>query len=196
MHGLSDEFAAELRSKQEVLDTSQGQLRSATKDLVDGRTQASVCERQVAELEHVQQQIRNLEDAINIEDTFDWSSRKEPNGSPSQSKVQSPPHDPDSVLPPAPADEDLHTPLAIAIPAGDDEEALDRLRRMYRWRKRALTLLKDRIATQRSTTALMEIKYRRVVSLCTGVPLDKIEVVRAFFNLINLPLIVDRCWTS
>lgn len=55
-----------------------------------------------------------------------------------------------------------------------------KLRRMAMWEDRMAAVLEDRIEALQSQGADKAVKYRRLVSLCTKVPVDKVDGVSPF----------------
>ncbi|KAJ8095307.1 hypothetical protein PM082_010530 [Marasmius tenuissimus] len=61
------------------------------------------------------------------------------------------------------------------IPTANTVEALIKLRRMKMWQMRMEELMEERLRGLRGASAEKEYMCRRIVSLCTGVPVDKVE---------------------
>ncbi|KAG7093689.1 hypothetical protein E1B28_007346 [Marasmius oreades] len=61
------------------------------------------------------------------------------------------------------------------IPTTNTAESLIRLRRIIMWQARMEELMEERLRGLRGASAEKEYMCRRIVSLCTGVPVDKVE---------------------
>ena len=72
---LGTDFTAEVKSKQDVLDVTQAHLRAATRELSEQRKQIQSVQAQCAELDLVNQRTRNLEKALEEQET----GNKKPN---------------------------------------------------------------------------------------------------------------------
>ena len=197
IHGLSSEFAVEIKAKQDALDLQQAHLRAATRELAEQRKQIQIWQAQCVELDLVQQRKKNLEKAIQDEDAFDWTGRSELDGtdglagggpafrrsSPTASMSGAPP--PNPMRPPGSLiDEDL--PLPTANTAVD----LIRLRRLKMWHGRVEKLMEQRLQKLQGASAEREFQCKKIVSLCTGAPLDKVEDVSCL--VFSFPSISSR----
>ena len=190
IHGLSTDFAAEVKAKQESLDVTQAHLRAATRELAEQRKQIQTWQGKCGELDMASQRIRNLERALADDESFDWSSRSagplhslplasapssvsNGNGVPTPSKSgdssTSVPLDPSLVSDPDPA-----------IPTDNSIASLIKLRRMKLWQDRMERLLEERLRKLQGASAEKEFQYKKIIALCTGVPTNEIEGVSVF----------------
>lgn len=182
IHGLSADFAAEIKTKQDTLDVTQAHLRAATRELSEQRKQIQVWQSQCAELDLITQRTRNLEKAVEEEDNFDWTGRTELDGS--DAGLRAGPafrnRGPGSTLTGIGGPVDLSFDLEEdpALPAADSVASLIRLRRMKLWHQRMDRLMEERIHQLKGASAEKEFQCKKIVSLCTGVPMDKVEDVR------------------
>jgi regulatory protein SWI6 len=55
---------------------------------------------------------------------------------------------------------------------------LIRLRRLKMWHLRTEELIEERLQNLQGASAEKEYQCKRIVSLCTGIPIDKVEEVR------------------
>jgi len=62
-----------------------------------------------------------------------------------------------------------------AIPPTDSLATLIRLKRLKAWHARIEHLMDGRLEKLRGASAEKEFQCKRIVSMCTGVPLDKVE---------------------
>jgi hypothetical protein len=66
----------------------------------------------------------------------------------------------------------------IALPErGDVNANVLTLRKMLLWEDRILKLLEDRLQALQGESSDKAVKYRKLVSLCTKVPVDKVDGV-------------------
>lgn len=197
IQGLSSDFSTEIKSKQDSLDLTQAHLRAATRSLSEQRKQIQHQQAECAELDLITQRTRNLEKALQEEDNFDWTGRTELDGSDASVRNGSAfkNHHPGSVLPET---VDLSFPLDedIALPTTDSAASLVRLRRIKIWQTRMDKVMEDRINRLKGASAEKEFQCKKIVSMCTGIPMDKVEDV-SFVHLqnyivgANIPF--DRC---
>ncbi|KAJ4469527.1 transcription factor [Lentinula aciculospora] len=227
VQSLATEFQAEIKVKQDALDVTQAHLRAATRELSEQRKQIQSWQSRCSELDLVAQRVKNLEKAIEEEDTWDWTGRsklKEDNQPEEEDKPkeESRPsrlveEDTDAD---ASADDDdeamaldasTHAITALAtstspafryrgvgmsgssepsnitqipvmaadpdppMPIGNDVETLIKLRRMKMWHVRLEALMEERLKHLRGMSAEKEHMCRRIVALCTGMAVDKVE---------------------
>lgn len=183
---LSADFAAEIKTKQDNLDVTQAHLRAATRELSEQRKQIQVWQARCSELDQVMQRIRNVEHALVDEEKFDWTGRTELDGR-------------DALESAGPAfrwrgqnstmaglgglvDVSFNIDAEPVLPAGDSAASLVRLRRMKTWHVRMEALVQQRLESLRGASAEREFQCKKIVALCTGVPVDKVEEVSRFLS--------------
>ncbi|KAI0666811.1 transcription factor [Trametes maxima] len=179
IQGLGTEFAAEVKTKQDQLDVTQAHLRAATRELSEQRKQIQQWQSRCGELDQTSQRVRNLEKALTDEDNFDWTGRTEMDGSdagPSsgpafQARGQ------ESTMTGVGGAVDIPTNLEVdpTVPVGDSVASLIRLRRLKLWHTRAEQLMEARMRSLEGASAEKEYQCKKIVALCTGVPLDKVD---------------------
>jgi len=197
IQSLSMEFQAELKAKQDSLDVTQAHLRAATRELSDKRKQIQVWQVHCAELDKVNQRVQNVEKALSDEDKFDWTGRTDLSGKDARESA-------------GPAfsyrgigstiigiggavdisvNVDLDPPMP---PSGSDTvTTLVKLRRMKIWHQRIEQSLSDRLSNLQTMNAEKEYQCKKIVALCTGIPIDKVEDVSDYLYLASLsPLIL------
>ena len=178
---LGNEFAAEVKTKQDQLDVTQMHLRAATRELSEQRKQISAVQAQCAELDLVNQRTRNLERALEAEDSFDWTGRTELDGSDAGPVAGAAfrLRGPGSTMAGIGGSVDLSFNLDSepAIPTTDSVASLIKLRRLKMWQTRMEKLMEQRLAKLQGASAEKEFMCKKIVALCTGVPLDKVEDV-------------------
>lgn len=179
---LHEEFTQEIKSKQDTLDVTQAHLRAATRELSEQRKQIQTWHSRCSELDMVMQRTRNIQKALVEEDTFDWTGRTDPliaEGS------ELPPAGPafqkrgENSTMTGPVDISFNMDPDPTIPMGDTPATLIRLRRMKMWYERMERLMDERLRLLKGSSAEKEFQCKKIVSLCTGVPMDKVESVSA-----------------
>ena len=63
------------------------------------------------------------------------------------------------------------------VPVGDSVATLIRLRRLKMWHSRVEQLMETRMRSLEGASAEKEFQCKKIVALCTGVPIDKVEEV-------------------
>lgn len=188
IHSLSTEFQAELKAKQDSLDVTQAHLRAATRELSDKRKQIQVWQVHCAELDKVTQRVQNVEKALSDEDKFDWTGRTDLSGKDARESagpafsyrgIKS------TIIGIGGAVDisvnvDLDPPMP---PSGSDTvTTLVKLRRMKIWHQRIEQSLSDRLLNLQTMNAEKEYQCKKIVALCTGIPIDKVEDVSDYLN--------------
>ncbi|KDQ61737.1 hypothetical protein JAAARDRAFT_150648 [Jaapia argillacea MUCL 33604] len=179
IQSLSTEFTTEIKSKQDALDVTQAHLRAATRELSEQRKQIQHWQSRCAELDQVGQRARNLEKALEEEEKFDYTGRTDLNG-----RDARPTAGPafqwrgqNSTMAGLGGSVDLSFNLDVEppIPTTDSVQNLIRLRRMKLWHQRMESLLEARLHSLRGVSAEKEFQCKKVVALCTSIPLDKVD---------------------
>jgi len=176
---LSTEFSSEIKSKQDSLDLTQAHLRAATRELSEQRKQIQVWQGRCGELDKVHQRIRNLEKAIADEDHFDWTGRTDLAGRDGR-EMAGPAFQwrgPSSTMMGMPGSMDISFSVELdpSSPTGDSVSSLIRLRRLKLWHIRMEELMQARLRSLQGASAEKEYQCKKVVALCTGIPVDKVE---------------------
>ncbi|KAJ3763785.1 transcription factor [Lentinula raphanica] len=70
---------------------------------------------------------------------------------------------------------DLDNDPVPPVPVGNDVETLIRLRRMKMWHVRLEELMEERLKSLKELSAEKEYMCRKIVALCTGMAVDKVE---------------------
>lgn len=179
---LSNEFSTEIKSKQDALDKTQAHLRAATRQLSEQRKQIATWQTKCGELDQVSQKVRNLDRALTDEDNFDWTGRTELDGRDGRETA-------------GPAFQwrgAASTTIGVngsvdasfnnvdpepPVPTGDSVQTLIRLRRMKLWHQRMEELLNARMKGLQGASAEKEYQCKKIVALCTGVSIDRVEEV-------------------
>ncbi|CAE6454645.1 unnamed protein product [Rhizoctonia solani] len=204
IQSLTSDFHSEIKSKQDSLDVAQAHLRAATRELADQRRHIAAAQARLAALDQARQRARNVSRAIKDEASFDWTGRTEVNGTPAHASrgVAFQYRGPSSTLAADtrgstddrtrtetttstgdggttvsldinPSSLDVDPP--IPAPGSDTIVTLVRLRRLKMWHTRIEELVRERMDATRGAGAEKEFQCKKIVSLCTGVPVDRVE---------------------
>lgn len=120
------------------------------------------------ELEQISRKSESIRKALASVDGQDWSGRTDSRPVPSAFKPL-----PNHVEKPQ-----VGMSVALPIPGAIDDVAA--LRRMRDWEQRVAQVLEERIQALEGEGLEKELKYRRLVSLCTKVPVEKVDGVSLF----------------
>ncbi|KAG8742978.1 transcriptional regulator swi6 [Ceratobasidium sp. 428] len=196
IQSLTSEFHAETKSKQDSLDVAQAHLRAATRELADQRRHIAAAQARLGALDQARQRARNVARAIKDEAAFDWTGRTEVGGAPAHVSrgVAFQYRGPGSTLVGEeeagatdgvggeanttsldvnPSSLDVDPPIP---PGGNDTiTTLVRLRRLKMWHARIEELVEERLNATRGAGAEKEFQCKKIVSLCTGVAVDRVE---------------------
>lgn len=185
IQGLGSEFSAEVKTKQDQLDVTQAHLRAATRELSEQRKQIQQWQGRCGELDQTTQRIRNLEKALTDEDNFDWTGRTELDGSdagPSSGPAFQARGSASALTGVGgAADMPAHLDVDPTIPLGDSVANLIKMRRLKMWYTRVEQLMEARLRSLEGASAQKEYECKKIVALCTGVPLDKVDEVSGWF---------------
>ncbi|EIM86636.1 uncharacterized protein STEHIDRAFT_79173 [Stereum hirsutum FP-91666 SS1] len=179
IQSLSSEFSAEVKVKQDQLDVTQAHLRAATRELSEQRKQIQAWQARCGELDQINQRIRNVEKALKDEDSFDWTGRTDLAGN--DAKATAGPafmrRGANSTMVGLGGLVDVSFNLETdpTIPLSDSVASLVRLKRMQMWQVRMEELVAERMKNLKGTSAEKEFQCKKIVALCTGVPIDKVE---------------------
>lgn len=192
IQNLSAEFSAELKTKQDSLDVTQAHLRAATRELSEQRKQIQLWQNRCAELDQVHQRIRNLEKAIAEEDNFDWTGRTDLSGRDGR-EAAGPGFQwrgPSSTMVGVAGSMDISFSVETEppIPTTDSLASLIRMRRLNMWYLRMEELMEGKLKSLQGASAEKEYQCKKIVSLCTGIPVDKVEDVSRLV-VVNLELV-------
>ncbi|KAF8738936.1 Apses protein, partial [Rhizoctonia solani] len=202
IQSLTSDFHSEIKSKQDSLDVAQAHLRAATRELADQRRHIAAAQVRLAALDQARQRARNVSRTIKDEVSFDWTGRTEVNGTPAHASrgiafqyrgpsstlaaetvvsVEDVPRaetaaaigDNSANLDINPSSLNVDPPMPA--PGSDTIATLVRLRRLKMWHTRIEELVRERMDATRGAGAEKEFQCKKIVSLCTGVPVDLVE---------------------
>lgn len=152
------------------MNQTEQNVRHATRSLADKRQQIHRSQLALNELEQIGRKAENVHKALSTTESQDWTAR-------SDSQAVGP------AFKPLPRHVDQSPAAAtssgteIGLPTPGAPDAVVTLRRMLEWEKRAAQVLEQRIQALEGEGLEKELKYRRLVSLCTKVPVDKVDGV-------------------
>lgn len=195
---LGNDFATEIKGKQDALDVTQAHLRAATRELSEQRKQIQSWTARCGEMDQVNQRVRNIEKALEDEDHFDWTGRTELDGSDATTlvgasfKMRGQTSTMSGLG--GPVDLSFNLDTEPAMPISDSPASLIKLRRLKIWHDRIERLMEARLRSLQGASAEKEFQCKKIVALCTGVPIDKIEdVSRRRHSLIHRINCQSRC---
>ncbi|KAF5383691.1 hypothetical protein D9615_003627 [Tricholomella constricta] len=179
VQGLSTEFQAEVKAKQDALDVTQAHLRAATRELAEQRKQVGAWQTRCGELDQINHRVRNVEKAIIDENQFDWTGRTDLDGNDARETAgpafQWRGSNSTMVGIGGSVDISFNVDAEPPIPTGDSMANLIRLRRLKVWHLRMEELMKARLKTLQGASAEKEYQCKKIVALCTGISIDKVE---------------------
>lgn len=180
-----------MKAKGVVLSAAQAELLQATRDLAKERKRAQALESRMWDLDQVGQRIKNLQQALTEETSFDWTGRSAgPEAGPSFKPLQRLP----SSAVPTPTF-DGPDPVVDPKRCGDARQALIETRKIKQWQTRSQAALEQRIARVEQLSAEKEAMYKKAIALCSGVPAELVEEVcrpTALLRAIRLLADVDH----
>ncbi|KAG6868945.1 hypothetical protein C0993_007159 [Termitomyces sp. T159_Od127] len=179
IQNLSADFQSEVKTKQDTLDVTQAHLRAATRELAEQRKQVSMWQSRCGELDQITHRMRNVEKAIADEDQFDWTGRTDLEGNDARNTAgpafQWRGSNSTMIGIGGSVDISFNVDVEPPIPTGDSPATLIRLRRLMTWHLRMEELMRARLKTLQGASAEKEYQCKKIVSLCTGIPIDKVE---------------------
>jgi regulatory protein SWI6 len=180
---INETFSTELTEKQTRLNTVEQSVRAATRTLAEKRQQAQKAQTTLIELEQLGQKIENVQRGLIEVESLDFTGRSDGATHPAFRAL--PPHIPAPIT--SGAGEEA------TLPAQGDRNALITLRRMKLWEDRISQVLQERISKLESESLDKEVKYRKLVSLCTKVPVDKVDGVSGLWLSVSRGRSDARC---
>ncbi|WVR04373.1 hypothetical protein IAU60_001375 [Kwoniella sp. DSM 27419] len=172
---ISETFSAEMLAKQTKLNATEQSVRHATRALADKRQSLHRAQARVREMELLVQRAETVRRALHadlLSEEDVWTGRvllsSEAGGLP-------PPAFRSVPLTESRMDRPLASEGDIGLPERGEEGALAKLRRMILWEDRAAEVLEDKVRTLEGEGVEKTLKYRRLVSLCTKVSMDKVD---------------------
>ncbi|KAF9482551.1 transcription factor [Pholiota conissans] len=179
IQNLSAEFQGEIKTKQDALDVTQAHLRAATRELSEQRKQIQAWQARCGELDQVSQRVRNVEKALIDEDQFDWTGRTDLDGNDARESAGAPfqYRGAGSTMIGVEGSVDISFSVDSEppLPTSDTVATLIKLRRLRAWHVRMEELVRARLEGLQGATAEKEFQCKKIVALCTGLPIDKVE---------------------
>ncbi|KAF8317750.1 uncharacterized protein EI90DRAFT_3084885 [Cantharellus anzutake] len=148
IEGLDIEFNEEAETKRKQLDDIQNRLRTATRELASQRRLIQHWQAACSELDQILERIKNVKGARDSDQNLFHIKA----GTASRSGSLDPP-----------------------LLEDDYPVSLTTLRRKRFWHSHANQIISDRLSFMKGQNAEKELQCKKLVSLCTGVPLENVE---------------------
>lgn len=165
---INETFSNEITAKQTVLNQTEQNVRHATRSLADKRQQIHRSQLALNELEQIARKAENARKALTTAASQDWTGRSN----------ASSPHGPAFNPIPSHVEQPQSLPVTgtdIPMSESGEQDAVIKLRRLRDWEQRTAKILDERIQALEGEGLEKELKYRRLVSLCTKVPVEKVD---------------------
>ncbi|WWD22001.1 hypothetical protein CI109_106489 [Kwoniella shandongensis] len=184
---ITDTFSNEMLAKQTKLNATEASVRHATRALADKRQQLHRAQERLGEMELLEQRAENVRRVLGKlssqqEVGDEWTGRSQLSTETQFGKL--PPTAFRSVPQASSSTSDIKVEdqsglgvggEEIPLPERGSEGSLLILRRMAIWEDRIAEILEDRVRVMEGEGADKAVRYRRLVSLCTKVPVDKVD---------------------
>ncbi|KZT18653.1 apses-domain-containing protein [Neolentinus lepideus HHB14362 ss-1] len=181
IQGLSNEFSSEIKVKTDQLEATRLHLNVATRELSEQRRQIQEWQQKLGELEQIGHRTRNLQKALVEEDQFDYTGRTDLQGRDARATAgpafQWRGHNSTMAALGGTVDLSFNLDAEPTIPMSDSPANLIRLRRLKMWHERIETLLEERLSSLRGASAEKAFQCKKIVALCTGIPIDRVETL-------------------
>ena len=169
LKSITDQYSNEIDKKNENLSLIQLELKNESKELSEFRKQKQNWQNKSTELAELEQKIKNVNEAIEIEKKFNWSLQNinydnNDNGNNEKEKKKEKENDINES-----------SNLLNEIPTENSLESLIKLKKLNEWLNESQKIIDDKVNAIDDVTVSKEIKYRSIVSVCTGVPVDQVE---------------------
>jgi regulatory protein SWI6 len=192
IQGLSSDFALEIKAKLDSLDVTQAHLRAATRELSEQRKQIQTWQARCAELDQVNQRVRNVDKALKDEDQFDWTGRTDLDGKDARESAgpafQWRGQNSTMVGIGGSVDISFNVDSEPPMPTTDSVAGLIRLKRLKAWNMRMEEMMAARLKSLQGASAEKEFQCKKIVALCTGIPIDNVEEVS---NCLHIQITID-----
>ncbi|GAA5983021.1 hypothetical protein JCM11641_004690 [Rhodosporidiobolus odoratus] len=177
---LTSSFETEASTKTSLLDEKRQQVSDATRQLADLRREQAHWTNEANATEDQAQRVKNLQNALDVEDAFDWTGRTEADGSPA-SALAGPGftyRGPGSTLSGMPSGINLDFDADPPVPDtenGVTGETLVHLLRLQAWYERVEGLMRQRVERLEDGNGELDKKLRKMVASFKGVEEDKVD---------------------
>lgn len=161
---LNDTHTEEMLEKQTALNAVEASVRAATRKLSARRQEVQQVQVELAEAEHLDLQLVNLEQALS-RGNEDWVGRD------AYDRSAGP------AFKPVPLVQGVEVPPGSGDPPLPESGDVVALRRMKLWQDRCAKVLAERMVALDGESAAKAAQYRKLIALCAKVPLDQVEVV-------------------
>lgn len=159
LNGITQQYTDETSGKDALLFEIQAELKQHSHELADVRKEIQYWQNKATQMAEVDQKIKNINEAIENEKVQTWSLLGEANADKMEGIETS----------------SSSNTSEIKIPTEDNEESLKQLRKLSKWLEGTQKLTEERVASIDGLSASKEVKYKSIVSVCTGVPVNEVE---------------------
>ncbi|TIB79256.1 hypothetical protein E3Q23_00396 [Wallemia mellicola] len=159
LNGITQQYTDETSGKNALLFEIQAELKQHSHELADVRKEIQYWQNKATQMAEVDQKIKNINEAIENEKVQTWSLLGEANADKMEGIETS----------------SSSNTSEIKIPTEDNEESLKQLRKLSKWLEGTQKLTEERVASIDGLSASKEVKYKSIVSVCTGVPVNEVE---------------------
>jgi regulatory protein SWI6 len=156
IESLNTSFLAEVQAKDDVLTTTRTYLKAAIVLLAATRREQAEMERQLSDLDEIEQRIQNVERALEHENNAaaDWGLAPFASSSAANRKVE------------------------VARRGGEGlAEEVRELRKLAGWDRKVEAMLDARIRDIHGESVEKAVRFKKVIAICSGVPLEMVESV-------------------
>ena len=172
LDSLNDDFNTEIQQKQAFLDDAHAKLKDKTRELTNTRRNIHLLKEQTSTFEDLQQKAKNLDRAIQEEETRFLSQENSNRSINGDAMSFSGPFDADAPM----VVKQLGADGAVD-PRGAPLPPTSVLKAWVTAYKRNNATLRGHVEGLLSQNRLMEEKIKLVVSKCAGVPLEKLDTM-------------------
>ncbi|TIA82826.1 hypothetical protein E3P77_01013 [Wallemia ichthyophaga] len=165
---LDRSFGVEVAAKNKLLFEIQADLKQHSHELADVRKEIAYWETKATQRAELEQKVRNVEEAIANEGVGVWTLKGESTQDVEGAKNTE--HNSEDLK--SPWETDVMTSSAQTP---DTPETLHHLQKLHRWMNGTQKLTEERVASIDGLSASKEVKYKSIVSVCTGVPEEQVE---------------------
>jgi regulatory protein SWI6 len=176
-----------MTAKQKILNQTEQNVRHATRSLADKRQQMQRSQASLSELEQNKLKAEKLRKALSTAGSHNWTGRSDDRNDSASFRPLSP-----RFAPRVTGTSGREFPM----PSQDEPNAVITLRRRRDWENRISRVLEQRVKALEGEGLDKELKYRRLVSVCTKVPVDKVDSMLDQIQVaVSVPLLQVEYWS-
>lgn len=165
---INETFSTEMTAKQKILNQTEQNVRHATRSLADKRQQMQRSQASLTELEQNKLKAEKLRKALSTAGTHTWTGRSDDRNDSAAFRPLSSRFAPQFTG---------SFGRDFTMPSHDEPNAVVTLRRRRDWENRIARVLEQRVKALEGEGLDKELKYKRLVSVCTKVPVDKVDAM-------------------